>query len=115
MTGPGERINAAIQKRVRSGVPTQSGAAFLGSFLEATRLVATVHDELIGDAMILLAELGDGRVLRIDEHDVHWDDVLAALDADGRAAMTSTEWRLRLLGDAGRTPIELFVRQGGDS
>lgn len=112
--GLGERINAAILKRVRSEVPAQNGAAFLASFPEATRLVATVHDGMISDAMILLAELGDGRVMRIDEHDAHWDVVLAALDAGGRAAMTSTEWRLRLVGDAGRTPIELFVRQGQD-
>lgn len=106
--GFGERINAAILKRVRSVVPAQDGAVFLASFLEAKRLVATMHNGLVGDVMVLLAEFIDGRVLRIDEHDAHWHAVLEVLDREGHTVLTSTYWTLQLIGDKSRTPIELL-------
>lgn len=85
-------------------------AAFRDSLPDVTRLVALMHPGFIGETMVLLAELEDGHLRWIEEHDEHWNDALAALDKDGRTVTNSTCWMLQLMGDETRTPIDLFVR-----
>ena len=108
MMGFADRINAAILRRARPAAAVEDRESIVLSFGEAKRIVAMRNDDYVGDSLILLAELPDGRVRQIDEHDVRWSEVLAALDADGRTSMSSTEWRLRLIGNPERRPITLF-------
>ena len=106
--GIADRINAAILGRVRSARPARGEGSDIQSFLTAERLVAAIEDGYVGDTMMLLAELSDGRVLRMNEHDARWSELLLALDAEGRAKASSTEWRLRLVGDPERNAITLI-------
>ena len=109
-----DRINAAVLRRIRSRAITASetletgGTELTESIERIKRLAAVLSDNFAGETMMLVASLDDGRVVRIDEDDPQWTAVLSALDGSGRTGMTSTEWRLHLMGDENRAPIVLI-------
>lgn len=109
-----DRINGVLLRRIRSrAIPAATAFAVEGPTIAESverieRLAAVLSDGLIGETMMLVAALDDGRVLRTDESDPQWTTAITALDISGRTRITSTQWRLHLVGDEVRAPIILI-------
>lgn len=109
-----DRINGAVLRHIRSraviaiGTSATDGLELAGSIERIERLVAILNDSFVGETMMLVAGLDDGRILRVTEDDPQWTLAIDALDRSGRTGMKSTEWRLHLIGDESRAPIILI-------
>ena len=93
-------LNGAVLRRLRSGEGPSEAARLMGNVEEIVRLAAVKYPQTIGETLGLVAELHDGTVLSATEHDRGWEGLLVALDRSGKAASSSREWPLRLIGDA---------------
>lgn len=108
-----DRINGVLLRHIRSrSIPAiasaAEGAALAESIERIERLAAVLNDGFVGETMMLIADLKDGRILRTDENDPQWTTAITALDRSGRTRMTSTQWRLHLVSDERRAPIILI-------
>ncbi|NIF79221.1 hypothetical protein F3J20_17810 [Paraburkholderia sp. Cy-641] len=73
-------------------------------------VVATRSDQLVGNTVLLLVGLNDGRTLTVPEGDPVWHDLAMKLPAYLAGAKPYEEWALRSAFSAGTPRVEVFRR-----
>ncbi len=110
-----DRINRAILRRVsptfsvvadRVGIEHGDGRRHRYADLE--RVVAFRQASLVGDALSVALDFGDGHVIVVSQGDEVWSHVLSALDADPRSHMSSSQWSLALIASEGESQVEIL-------
>jgi hypothetical protein len=110
-----DRINRAILRRVsptnsvvgyREGIELGDGSRRRYADLE--RVVAFRQASLVGDALSVALDFGDGHVIVVSQADDVWLHVLSALDADPRSRMSSSQWSLMLIASEGESQLEIL-------
>jgi hypothetical protein len=110
-----DRINRAILRRVsptysvvtyREGIELGDGSRYRYADLE--RVVAFRQASLVGDALSVALDFGDGHVIVVSQADDVWSHVLSALDADPRSRMSSSQWSLALIASEGESQVEIL-------
>lgn len=103
-----DRVNAAIVRRINPATGRDDAAALIATIKQIETLVALRREQLVGDTLLLVASLHNGRVLQVDEESPGWADLLAALDHSGRTTVSSALWRLHLAEADADTPLTLI-------
>lgn len=108
-----ERVNRYFLNVIEKFQPRgASGNALLHLSIDVidplVRLHLSSHDEFIGETLILLGSLADGRLVMISEADTDWVEVCEALDRSGRLSSDLNTAKLQLLADTERKSICLL-------
>lgn len=110
-----DRINRAVLRRLsptfsvvadRDGINLGDGSRYRYADLE--RVVAFRQASVVGDALSVALDFGDGHVIVVSQADDVWSQVVSALDADSRSRMLSSEWSLTLIASEGESQVEIF-------
>jgi hypothetical protein len=110
-----DRINRAVLRRLsptfsvvadRDGVELGDGRRYRYADLE--RVVAFRQASLVGDALSVALDFGNGNVIVVSQADDVWSQVLSALDADPRSRMSSSQWALTLIASEGESQLEVL-------
>ena len=110
-----DRINHYIMKRIikhhgRARLASGKDVLRLSPVIidQLVRLELTSNDEFIGETMILLGSVADGRLVTINESDPGWAAVCEALDQSGQLSVTMDEAKLKLIADTQRRSQRLL-------
>lgn len=109
-----DRINQAILRRIQPAetvLADETGIEQAGrrySYSELHRAVAYRQPGVVGDALSVALDFGDGRIVVVSESDAAWRHILIALDRDTRVRHRSAEWSLCLVGGAPDARFELL-------
>jgi hypothetical protein len=110
-----DRINRAVRRRLsptfsvvahREGIELGDGSRYRYADLE--RVVASRHGSLVGDALSVALDFGDGHVIVVSQADDAWSQIPSALDADPRSRMSSSQWSLTLIAGEGESQLEIL-------
>jgi hypothetical protein len=90
----------------REGIELGDGSRH--RFADLERVVAFRHASLVGDALSVALDFGDGHVIVVSQADDVWSHVLSALDTDPRSRMSSSQWSLALIASEGESQVEIL-------
>ncbi len=74
---------------------------------DATGIAAYEADVYAGWLVCLLLSFADGTLIRVNQDDAWWNDLLAALDRLGLTKVPSSEWMVQIISGVQNTPIAL--------
>jgi hypothetical protein len=101
-----DRINHAISRRTSGKAVLLAGehgieqAGQRYPYADLQRAVALRQPSVIGDALSVALEFGEGHVVVVSDTDAAWKPVLASLDEHPRILRPSAEWSLALVAGA---------------
>lgn len=99
------RIGKSKARKKHDSAYLRLSPAFIDD-LVTLHLVA--NEEFIGETLMLLGSLADGRLVFISEDDTDWVSVCEALDASGRLSLLLDTAKLKLLADEKRKSLCLL-------
>ena len=88
------------------GIELGDGSRYRYADLE--RVVAFRQASLVGDALSVALDFGNGHVIVVSQTDEVWLHVLSALDADPRSRMSSSQWSLTLIASEGESQLDIL-------
>jgi hypothetical protein len=109
-----ERINRVILGRLSpaASVVAHHDGLELGDgtryrYVDLQRVIAFRQASLVGDALSVALDFGNGRAVVVSQADDVWPQVVSALDADPRTRMSSAQWSLILIASKGESQVEI--------